>query len=76
MGIITTQDIEKIVQQYADSSDGDWYFIVNKEFLDGIDKWLWEYSISEEGWWLNYQIYTAQNEEQMYILRFYNRGRN
>ena len=76
MGIITTQDIEKIVEQYADSSDDDWYFIVNKEFIDGIDKWLFEYSIGEEGWWLNYQIYKAQNEEQMYIIRFYNRRRN
>ena len=77
MGIITTQNMEKIVEQFGASAyDDDWYFIINKEFVDGINKWLWEYSISEKGWWLNYQIYKIQNEEQMYIIRFYNRGRN
>lgn len=70
MGIITTQDMEKIVEQFGASAyDDDWYFIINKEFVDGINKWLWEYIYSLEGSWLNYKIYPTQNEEQMYILQ-------
>lgn len=69
MGIITTQDIEKIVEQYANSSDDCWYLIINKEFIDGIEKWLLEYSISKEGSWLNYSLYSTINEEQIYILQ-------
>ena len=71
MGIITTQDIEKIVKQFGESLDDCWYLIVNKEFVDGIEKWLWEYSISEEGSWLNYILNTTINEEQMYVLQLF-----
>ena len=39
MGIITTQDIEKIVKEFGESVyDDDWYLIINKEFVDGISK--------------------------------------
>ena len=71
MEIKTTQDIEKIVEQYADSSDDCWYLIINKEFVDGIEKWLWEYSISEEGSWLNYILNSTLNEEQIYVLQLF-----
>ena len=73
MKIETTQDMEKIIKEYANSSDGDWYFIINKEFVDGIEKWLWEYTYSPDGWWLNYKTYPIQNEEQMYVLQLYGR---
>ena len=69
MEIKTIQDIEKIVEQYADASDDCWYLIINKEFIDGIKKWLWEYSISEEGSWLNYSLYSTINEQQIYVLQ-------
>ena len=33
--------MEKIVEQFGASAyDDDWYFIINKEFVDGINKWL------------------------------------
>lgn len=75
MGIITTQDIKKIVKKFGKSSigDGDWYLIVKKEFADGIRKWLddYIYDDDDEGQWLGYTLIESKNEPGVYILRLY-----
>lgn len=74
MGIITTQDIEKIVEEFGESTtgDGDLYLVVNKEFADGIRKWLDDYIYSDdEGQWLGYTLIESKNETEVYILRLY-----
>ena len=74
MGIITTQDIEKIVEQFgATAYDDDWYLIINKEFVDGIRKWLDSYVYTIEGEWLSYSLKEALNETGIYILHLYSR---
>lgn len=74
MGIITTQDMEKIVEQFGASAyDDDWYFIINKEFVDGIRKWLDSYVYTIEGEWLSYSLKEALNETGIYILHLYSR---
>ena len=71
MGIITPQDIKEIVRKFGKSSieDGDWYFIVKKEFVDGIRKWLDSYVYTIEGEWLGYSLKESKNETEVYILR-------
>lgn len=75
MGIITTQDIEKIVEKFGETTtgDGDWYLVVNKEFADGIRKWLdnYIYDDDDEGQWLGYTLIESKNESGVYILRLY-----
>lgn len=75
MGIITTQDIEKIVEKFGETTtgDGDWYLVVNKEFADGIRKWLddYIYDDDDEGQWLGYTLIESKNEPGVYILRLY-----
>ena len=74
MGIITTQDIEKIVKEFGESTyDDDWYLIINKEFVDGIRKWLDSYVYTIEGEWLSYSLKEALNETGIYILHLYSR---
>lgn len=71
MGIITTQDIKEIVRKFGKSSigDGDWYFIVNKEFADGVKRWLDNYIYTDEGQWLDYRLIETKNETEVYVLR-------
>ena len=75
MGIITTQDIKEIVRKFGKSSigDGDWYFIIKKEFVDGIRDWLddYIYGDDDEGQWLGYTLIESKNETEVYILRLY-----
>lgn len=73
MGIITTQDIKIIVEKFGESTigDGDWYFIVKKEFVDGIRGWLDGYTYTDEGQWLGYSLHQSANEEEVYVLRLY-----
>lgn len=72
MGIITVQDIEKIVEKFEDTTgDGDWYFIVKREFADGIRKWLDSYVYTIEGEWLGYSLKEIKNEPEICILRLY-----
>lgn len=75
MGIITTQDIKKIVEEFGESTigDGDLYLIVNKEFADGIQRWLddYIYGDDDEGQWLGYTLIESKNEPEVYILRLY-----
>ena len=75
MGIITTQDIKEIIRKFGKSSigDGDWYLVVNKEFADGIRKWLddYIYDDDDEGQWLGYTLIESKNEPGVYILRLY-----
>ena len=53
MGIVMLEDIKKIVEDFKKSRpDGSLYLIVNKEFIDGIEKWLHEYVYTLEGKWL------------------------
>lgn len=72
MGIITVQDIEKIVEKFEDTTgDGDWYLIVKREFADGIREWLDSYVYTIEGDWLGYSLKEIKNEPGVYILRLY-----
>lgn len=75
MGIITTQDIKKIVEEFGESTigDGDLYLIVKKEFSDGIRRWLddYIYGDDDEGQWLGYTLIESKNEPEIYILRLY-----
>lgn len=75
MGIITTQDIKKIVEEFEEGTigDGDLYLIVNKEFADGIRKWLddYIYDDDDEGQWLGYTLVESENEPGVYILWLY-----
>lgn len=75
MGIITTQDIKKIVEKFGETTtgDGDWYFVIKKEFVDGIVGWLddYIYDDDDEGQWLGYTLIESKNETDVYILRLY-----
>ena len=74
MGIITVQDIEKIVEKFGDATgDGDWYLVVKREFADGIRGWLndYIYDDDDEGQWLGYTLIESKNEPGVYILRLY-----
>ena len=73
MGIIRTQDIEKIVEKFGETTtgDGDWYLVVKKEFVDGIRGWLDGYTYTDEGQWLGYTLIESKNEPEVYILRLY-----
>ena len=74
MEIKTLEDIEKIVKEFGESAyDDDWYFIINKEFVDGIRKWLDSYVYTIEGEWLSYSLKEALNETEIYILHLYSR---
>lgn len=77
MGIITTQDIKKIVEEFGEGTigdrDGNLYLIVKKEFADGIRRWLddYIYGDDDEGQWLGYTLIESENEPEVYILRLY-----
>ena len=73
MGIITTQDIKKIVEEFGETTigDGDWYLIVKKEFADRIRAWLEGYTYSDDGQWLGDVLKESKNEPEVYILRLY-----
>lgn len=75
MGIITTQDIKKIVEKFGETTtgDGDWYLIVKKEFADGIREWLddYIYDDDDDGQWLGYTLIESKNEPEVCILRLY-----
>ena len=74
MGIITIVDIEKIVEDFGETLCGtNWYFIIRKEFVDGIKKWLDSYIYSIEGEWLDYSLQESVNETELYILHLYSR---
>ena len=64
------EDIKNFVQKTAESYDDGypWYFVIHKEFVDGIVKWLDEYINSEEGDWLDYTIEQSQKEEFRYVV--------
>lgn len=65
-------DIKNAVEKFGDTPHGtQWYFIIHKEFVDGIVGWLREYTNTSDGDWLGYAIIQPQNEEQMYILILY-----
>lgn len=66
------EDIKHAVEKFGEMAHGtQWYFIINKEFIDGIEKWLWEYTFTPDGRWLRYSIQQSQNEEFKYILILY-----
>lgn len=66
------EDIQNAVERFGETAHGtQWYFIIHKEFVDGIDRWLNGYTHTADGDWLGYTIIQPQNEEQMYILILY-----
>ena len=71
MGIITIEDIKKLVKEYRKgkikSADGNAYFIIKKELAE----WLFKYSCSEDGKWLEYDLVPFINAPETYVLRFY-----
>lgn len=69
------EDIKNAVEKFGETTlaDGDWYLVIKKEFVDGIEKWLNEYRHSEEGSWFGYNLMTSKNEPEVYILRFYSK---
>ena len=75
MEINTLEDIKKLVKEYGEgkieSADGDAYFIIKKELADGIKEWLFKYSRSENGKWLEYDLAPFINAPEMYLLKFY-----
>lgn len=70
---IMLEDIKNAVEKFGETTfaDGDWFFIIKKEFVNEIEKWLYEYSHSEEGSWFGYDLVPSKNEPEIYILRFY-----
>ena len=74
MEIKTTQDIEKIVKEFAETTITDeLYLTISGEFVDGIDKWLHEYVYTIAGEWLSYDLKESFNETEIYILHLYSR---
>lgn len=66
------EDIKNAVEKFGETPHGiRWYFIIHKEFVDGIDRWLNGYTRTTDGSWLGYSIQQSQNEEQMYVLILY-----
>ena len=66
------EDIKNAVKKFGETAHGtQWYFIIHKEFVDGIYRWLNGYTNTPDGDWLGYNIQQSQNEEQMYILILY-----
>ena len=63
------EDIKNAVKKFGETAHGtQWYFIIKKEFADGIVKWLNQYINSADGDWLDYDLQPVQNEEFAYIL--------
>lgn len=62
------EDIKNAVEKLGRTQE---YYIIHKEFVDGIVKWLREYTDTADGRWLSYTIIQPENEEQMYILILY-----
>lgn len=63
------EDIKNAVERFGETSHGTrWCFVIKKEFIDGIDKWLHEYTRSADGDWLDYSIEQVQNDEFAYVL--------
>ena len=72
MGIIMLEDIKKILDNFKENApDGSLYLVVNKEFTDGIRKWLYKYVCTIEGKWLGYSLRESFNETEIYILHLY-----
>ena len=72
MGIVMLEDIKKIVEDFKKyAPDGSLYLVVNKEFADGIRKWLYKYVCTIEGKWLGYSLKESFNETEIYILHLY-----
>ena len=69
MGIVTLEDIKKIVEDFKKCApDGSMYLIVKKEFVDGIRKWLHDYVCTIKGMWLEYLLKESFNETEIYVL--------
>ena len=63
------EDIKNAVERFGETAHGtQWYFIIKKEFVDGITKWLNQYTNSADGDWLDYGLQPVQNDEFSYIL--------
>ena len=66
------EDIKNAVKKFGETTHGTrWYFVIKKEFIDGIDKWLRGYTNTPDGDWLGYDIEQVQNEELSYVLILY-----
>ena len=75
MGINTLEDIKQLVKEYEDgktqSEDGNAYFLINKELAGEIEGWLWDYHVSKEGYWLEYDLVPITNAPETYLLKLY-----
>ena len=68
------EDIKKIVEDFGETLCGtNWYFIIRKEFVDGIKKWLDSYVYTIEGEWLGYSLQESANETEFYVLHLYSK---
>ena len=66
------EDIKYAVEKFGETPYGtQWYFIIKKEFADGIEKWLKGYTATPDGDWLGYSMQQTQNDEFTYILILY-----
>ena len=73
MEIKTLEDIQELVKEYREIKypDGNFYFTIGKELANETEKWLYKYSHSKEGRWLDYEIAQSTNEPEIYILIFF-----
>lgn len=66
------EDIKNAVKKFGETTHGtQWYFIIKKEFADGIQKWLDGYTATPDGDWLGYSMQQVQNDEFTYVLILY-----
>ena len=72
MEIKTLEDIKELVARYEEIyKDGNLYFTMRQELACETQKWLYKYSHSKEGRWLDYDIAQSTNEPEIYILIFF-----
>ena len=72
MEIKTLEDIKDLVARYKETcKDGNLYFTMRQELVSETGKWLYKYSHSEEGRWLDYELAQSTNEPEIYILIFF-----
>lgn len=75
MEIKTLEDVKQLVKEYEDgktqSEDGNAYFLINKELADEIEGWLWDYHVSKEGYWFEYDLVPLTLAPEIYLLKFH-----
>ena len=72
MEIKTLEDIQDLVTEYRETyKDGNLYFTMRQELARETEKWLYKYTHSEEGRWLDYELAQSINDLEIYILIFF-----